>query len=128
MTQIRILSIEDDPEMRGLLQLILERRGHRVMGVERGELGLELLKSLEPDVLLLDLMLPDVDGWEIYRQIKADEELSNVPVIIISARNQKQDAAAGYHIVGNDRYLQKPFEIDELVNSVYDVLEKHPTN
>lgn len=123
-TQIRILSIEDDPEMRGLLQLILERKGHHVIGVKRGELGMELLKSLKPDVLLLDLMLPDVDGWEIYREMKADEELSRVPVIVISARDQRQDAAAGYHVIGDDRYLEKPFEIEDLLKMVYEVLDK----
>ncbi|MBN1217875.1 MAG: response regulator [Anaerolineae bacterium] len=126
--QIRILSIEDDPEMRGLLQLILERRGHHVMGVKRGELGLELLKSLKPDVLLLDLMLPDIDGWEIYHQMKADEDLSHMPVIIISARDQRQDAAAGNEVIGKDRYLQKPFDIEQLLSTVYEVIEKHPLN
>ena len=98
------------------------------MGVKRGELGLELLKSLKPDVLLLDLMLPDIDGWEIYHQMKADAELSRVPVIIISARDQRQDAAAGNQVIGNDRYLQKPFDIDQLLGTVYEVIEKHPVN
>lgn len=126
--QTRILSIEDDPEMRGLLQLILERKGHHVIGVKRGELGLELLKSLKPDVLLLDLMLPDIDGWEIYRQMKADDELMHVPVIIISARDEQRDAKAGQHVIGDDRYLKKPFEIDDLVNTVFDVVEKHPVS
>jgi DNA-binding response OmpR family regulator len=127
-TQLRILSIEDDPEMRGLLQLILERKGYHVIGVKRGELGLELLKSLKPDVLLLDLMLPDIDGWKIYGQMKADEELADVPVIIISARDPKQDAAAGFEVEGDDQYLQKPFEIDHLVNTVYKAVEKHPVS
>ena len=122
-TQIRILSIEDDPEMRGLLQLILERKGHHVIGVKRGELGMELLKSLKPDVLLLDLMLPDIDGWEIYRQMKDDEELSSVPVIVISARDPKQDAAKGFHVIGDDRYLEKPFEIEKLVKTLYEIIE-----
>jgi DNA-binding response OmpR family regulator len=126
--QMRILSIEDDPEMRGLLQLILERKGYHVIGVKRGEVGLELLRTLKPDVLLLDLMLPDIDGWEIYRLMKADAELSTVPVIIISARDQKQDADAGYTVTGSDRYLKKPFEIDELVNAVYEAVERHPVN
>jgi two-component system, OmpR family, response regulator VicR len=124
--QTRILSIEDDPEMRGLLQLILERKGHHVIGVKRGELGLELLKTLKPDVLLLDLMLPDIDGWEIYSQMKADQELAHVPIIIISARDQKQDAAAGHSIMGDDQYLKKPFEIEQLVNAVYAAIERHP--
>ncbi len=124
--QIRILSIEDDPEMRGLLQLILERKGYHVIGVKRGELGLEMLKSLNPDVLLLDLMLPDIDGWEIYRQMKADEDLAQVSVIVISARDEKRDASEGRHVTGRDRYLKKPFEIDDLVNAVVEVTEKSP--
>ena len=82
---LRILSIEDDPEMRGLIQLIFERQGHRVIGANQGDFGLEMLRSLRPDVLLLDLMLPDVDGWEIYGQLKDDAELSKIPVIIVSA-------------------------------------------
>ncbi len=123
-TQVRILSIEDDPEMRGLLQLIFERKGHHVIGVRRGEFGLELLKSLRPDVLLLDLMLPDINGWELYRQLKADKELAKVPVIIVSARNPQQDAAEGYYVTGNDRFVEKPFEVKDLVNTVHDVLEK----
>ncbi len=124
--QARILSIEDNPEMRGLIQLILERKGHRVIGVKRGDLGLELLKSLKPDILLLDLMLPDIDGWEIYRQMKADADLATVPVIIISAKDEGQDAAEGDHVIGDDRFLQKPFEVFDLINMVYEALDRHP--
>jgi len=121
-TQARILSIEDDPEMGGLLQLIFERKGYRVIGVRRGDFGLELLRSLKPDVLLLDLMLPDVNGWELYQQMKADKELAKVPVIIVSARDAEQDAADGYHVVGNDRFVEKPFEVKDLLDTVYEVL------
>jgi DNA-binding response OmpR family regulator len=126
-TSLQILSIEDDPEMRGLIQLIFERQGHRVIGAPRGEFGLEFIKSLNPDVLLLDLMLPDIDGWEIYRQLKADSELAQLPVIIVSARNQVQDAAAGFKVVGSDKFVQKPFGIDELLEAVQDVLANSPT-
>jgi DNA-binding response OmpR family regulator len=126
--QARILSIEDDPEMRGLIQLILERKGHRVIGVKRGDLGLELLKSLKPDVLLLDLMLPDISGWEVYGQMKADAELATVPIIIISAKNEQDDAAEGYHLDGNDRFLSKPFEVMDLINLVYEALERCPVS
>jgi DNA-binding response OmpR family regulator len=110
--------------MRGLIQLIFERRGYRVIGVKKGELGLELLKSLNPDVVLLDLMLPDVDGWELYRQMKEDEDLAEVPVIIVTARNEKRDAAKGRRVVGNDRFVQKPFEIQDLVDMVNQALEQ----
>lgn len=124
--QLRILSIEDDPEMRGLIQLIFERRGHRVIGVKQGDFGLEFLHSLKPDVLLLDLMLPDIDGWEVYEQMKADVELSKIPVIIISARKEEQDAAAGHRVVGNDRFIEKPFEVENLIRTVNEVAELLP--
>ena len=126
MTPLRILSIEDDAEMRGLIQLIFERQGHRVIGAKRGEFGLEFLNSLKPDVLLLDLMLPDIDGWEIYQQMKDDEDLAQIPVIIVSARSEAQDAAAGFKVVGNDRYVEKPFDVQHLINTVNDVLQDIP--
>ncbi len=126
--QARILSIEDHPEMQGLLQLIFERRGHRVISVKSGEFGLEMLRSLQPDVLLLDLMLPDIDGWDIYEQMKKDEELSQVPVIIISARSRDQDAKSGRRLIGNDKYVEKPFEVKELIEIVSGVLESQPVN
>lgn len=128
VSQARILSIEDDPEMRGLLQLVFERQGHHVVGVMKGNLGLELLRSLKPDVLLLDLMLPDVDGWELYRQLKADEELSEVPVVIVSARSEEDDALNGYHVIGDDRFVEKPFDVKDLINIVENALKKEPVS
>ena len=126
--QARILSIEDDPEMSGLIQLIFERKGHRVIGARRGELGLELIKSLKPDVLLLDLMLPDIDGWDLYYEMKNDKELAKVPIIIVSARSEEHDAASGLHVIDNDRYIQKPFEVKELVDTVTNMLERSPVS
>lgn len=127
-TQARILSIEDDPEMSGLIQLIFERKGHRVIGARRGEIGLELIKSLKPDVLLLDLMLPDIDGWELYHQMKQDKELAKLPVIIVSARSEEHDAASGLRVVGDDRFIQKPFEVKDLLDTVIGMLEKSPVS
>jgi DNA-binding response OmpR family regulator len=91
-------------------------------------LGLELIKSLKPDVLLLDLMLPDIDGWDLYRQMKNDRELSKVPIIIVSARSEAQDAAIGLRVIDNDRFIQKPFEVKELIDTVMNMLEKTPVN
>lgn len=122
--QARILSIEDNPQMSVLIQLIFERQGHRVMGVRKGEIGLEFLRNLNPDVLLLDLMLPDIDGWQLYRQMKSDKALSKVPVVIVSARNPDRDRAMGDHVVGDDRFIQKPFEVSDLVAAVDEVLAK----
>lgn len=122
--QARILSIEDEPGMSSLIQLIFERQGHRVVSVKSGEFGLEMLKSLRPDVLLLDLMLPDIDGWDIYQQMKEDEELVRLPVIIVSARDRDQDARSGRFVVGDDCFIEKPFEVKDLINAVNEALEK----
>jgi DNA-binding response OmpR family regulator len=122
--QARILSIEDHPEMRGLIQLIFERQGYHVISVKSGEFGLEMIKSLRPDVLLLDLMLPDIDGWEIYHEMKDDEDLAEVPVIIVSARSAKLDAKRGRQVIGNDRFVEKPFEVADLIKTVNSVLEQ----
>lgn len=122
--QARILSIEDHPEMRGLIQLIFERQGYHVISVKSGEFGLEMIKSLRPDVLLLDLMLPDIDGWEIYQKMKDDEDLAAVPVIIVSARSAKLDAKRGRQVIGNDRFVEKPFEVADLIKTVNSVLEQ----
>lgn len=127
-TQLQILSIEDDANMRGLIQLIFERQGHRVIGANLGDFGLEFLHSLKPDVLLLDLMLPDIDGWEIYRQMKEDKELSKIPVIIVSAKSEAQDAAAGLRVVGNDRFVEKPFEVQNLINVVNEITAQLPVS
>lgn len=124
--QLQILSIEDDPEMRGLIQLIFERQGHRVIGARQGEFGLEFLRSLKPDVLLLDLMLPDIDGWDIYRQMKEDDDLVTIPVIVVSARSEAQDAADGYQVIGKDRFVEKPFEVKNLIDIVNEVVEHIP--
>ncbi len=122
--QARILSIEDEPGMSSLIQLIFERHGHRVVSVKSGEFGLEMLKSLRPDVLLLDLMLPDIDGWDIYQQMKEDDELAQVPVIIVSARDRDQDARSGRFVIGEDRFIEKPFEVKDLVKAVNEALER----
>lgn len=109
--------------MSGLIQLIFERLGHRVIGAKRGEFGLEFIKSLQPDILLLDIMLPDINGWEIYRQMKEDEDLAEIPIIIVSARSQARDAANGLKVVGIDQYVEKPFDVQKLVDAVDRVLE-----
>ena len=68
-----------------------------------------------PDLVLLDLMMPDVDGWEVYRQIKANEELGDVPVIVVTAKAQGIDRVLGLHIAGVDDYITKPFGPKELI-------------
>ena len=122
--QKTILCIEDEPEMIDLMRLILERRGFRFVGAEGGQKGLDLLKEIHPDLVLLDLMMPGVDGWEVYRQIKADDELKDIPVIVVTAKAQSIDKVLGLHIARVDDYITKPFGPQQLVESITHVIEK----
>jgi len=122
MTKKRILCIEDHPEMIELIRLILGRRGFEVEGAVGGREGLEVMAQNPPDLVLLDLMMPDVDGWEVYRQIKAKSEFKDIPVVIVTAKAQGIDRVLGLHIAGVDDYIAKPFGPSQLVDSVERVL------
>jgi DNA-binding response OmpR family regulator len=114
----RIVCIEDEPEMIELIQLILNRRGFEVLGAPGGKEGLRLVRELHPDLVLLDLMMPDMDGWEVYQQMKAEESTHNIPVIIVTAKAQNIDKVLGLHIAKVDDYIAKPFGPQELIDSV----------
>ena len=114
----KILCIEDEPEMIDLIRLILGRRGFEVAGAGGGKEGLEKVRQELPDLVLLDLMMPDMDGWEVYQQMKADEKTKDIPVIVVTAKAQSIDKVLGLHIAKVDDYIAKPFSPQELLNSV----------
>jgi DNA-binding response OmpR family regulator len=118
----RVLCIEDHPEMIELIRLILGRQGFEVEGAVGGREGLRVMRENPPDLVLLDLMMPDVDGWEVYRQLKADERLQAIPVIAVTAKAQNIDRVLGLHIAGMDDFITKPFGPKELIASVERVL------
>ncbi|GAB4504802.1 MAG: hypothetical protein Fur0043_17960 [Anaerolineales bacterium] len=117
-TTKHILCIEDEPEMIDLIRLILSRRGFEVEGAAGGKEGLEKVRQNPPDLVLLDLMMPDMDGWEVYQQMKAGEKTRNIPVIVVTAKAQSIDKVLGLHIAKVDDYISKPFSPQELLNSV----------
>jgi two-component system response regulator VicR len=127
--QTKIVYIEDDPEMIELVSLILKTRGLDVKGANGGRKGLEIVKQELPDLVLLDLMMPDMDGWEVYQQLRANDTTANIPVIIITAKSQTIDQVLGLNIAHVNDYLCKPFRPQELVDSIEKVLGKefpHP--
>jgi DNA-binding response OmpR family regulator len=117
-----ILCIEDEAEMIALTRLVLEREGFEVLGAVGGKQGLEIMHREKPDLVLLDLMMPDMDGWEVYRQMKVDETLATIPVIIVTARAQNIDKVLGLQVAKVDDYITKPFGPKELLASVNRVL------
>ncbi|MBV6467361.1 MAG: DNA-binding response regulator [Anaerolineae bacterium CFX3] len=120
----RILCIEDEPEMIDLIRLILERRGFIVQGAAGGADGVKKIRETHPDLILLDLMMPDMDGWEVYQQMKADETTRDIPVIVVTAKAQNIDKVLGLHIAKVDDYIAKPFNPQELLASVEKVLSR----
>ena len=122
--QKHILCIEDEPEMIDLIRLILGRRGFEVSGATGGKAGLDAVRAEHPDLVLLDLMMPDMDGWEVYQQMKADESTRHIPVIVVTAKAQSIDKVLGLHIAKVDDYIAKPFSPQELLSSVEKTLSQ----
>ena len=120
----RVLCIEDDTEMMDMIQTILERKGFEVLGAVGGRDGFKAVQQHMPDLVLLDLMMPDVDGWEVYRQMKADPKLAEIPVVVVTAKAQQIDKVLGLRIAKVDDYVTKPFDPTELSESVERVLRK----
>jgi two-component system response regulator VicR len=123
-TKKTILCIEDEQEMIDLIRLILSRRGFEIRGANGGKEGLEAIHTEHPDLVLLDLMMPEMDGWEVYQQMKADETTKDIPVIVVTAKAQSIDKVLGLHIAKVDDYIAKPFSPQELLASVDNVLGK----
>jgi DNA-binding response OmpR family regulator len=124
---IRVVCIEDEADMIDLVKLILNKKGMEVHGASGGHAGLELVSRLRPDLVLLDLMMPDMDGWEVYQQMKAHPETHDIPVIIITAKAQSIDKVLGLHIAKVDDYITKPFGPGQLADSVERVLGQRQT-
>ena len=120
----RVIYIEDEQEMVDLVRLILGRKGYEVTGANGGHDGLAAVRQELPELVLLDLMMPDMDGWEVYQQMKAGESTRDIPVIVITAKAQSIDKVLGLHIAKVDDYISKPFSPQELVDSVERVLTR----
>ena len=118
----KVVCVEDEPEIIDLIRLILGRKGYDLTGATGGQEGLDTIRRVKPDLVLLDLMMPDMDGWEVYQQMKADPDLKDIPVIVVTAKAQSIDKILGLHIAKVDDYVTKPFGPQELLQSVERVL------
>jgi two-component system response regulator VicR len=121
---IRVVCVEDEPEMIDLIRLILGRKGYEVIGAHGGMAAMQIIQEQMPDVILLDLMMPDMDGWEVYQKLKADEDVKNIPVIVVTAKAQSIDKVLGLHIAKVDDYISKPFSPQELLDSIDQILNR----
>jgi two-component system phosphate regulon response regulator PhoB len=120
-----ILVIEDESDILEVIQYNLEREGHKVIACRNGEQGLSRIRTDNPDLVILDLMLPGMDGVEVCRQVKADPVTRAIPVIMVTAKAEESDIVLGLGI-GADDYIAKPFSPKELVARVKVVLRRGP--
>ncbi len=118
----KVVCIEDEVEMIELVKLILSRHKFEVFGANGGQEGLDKIIDVNPDVVLLDLMMPEMDGWEVYQKMKASETMKDIPVIVVTAKAQSIDRVLGLHIARVDDYITKPFGPSELLESIERVL------
>ncbi len=118
-----ILVVEDETDIRNLITYNLEKEGYRVLTAATGEAGLRLAGDRKPDLVLLDLMLPGVDGLDVCKQLKAGERTSGIPIIMVSARGEESDIVVGLEL-GADDYVSKPFSPRILLARVRSVLRR----
>lgn len=123
MTQFRVLVIEDDPDIGRSLGLVLERAGYVAAWASDGETGLERFTADLPDVVLLDVGLPEMDGWEVLERIRS---MSPNPVLVLTARGLESEKARGL-LSGADDYMTKPFSHAELLARIGALLRRHPS-
>lgn len=119
----RILVVDDDAQIARLVRTYLEKSGFAVLTAANGEDALHLIRSEKPDLVVLDLMLPDRDGWEITRIVRRDEALKTLPIIMLTARVEDTDRIVGLEL-GADDYIPKPFNPREVVARVRAVLRR----
>ncbi len=115
-----ILVIDDDPDLLTLLSMILRKEGYQVEVAENGESGLEMAAQLQPDLILLDVMMPGVDGWETCRELR---KTSSAPIIYLTAKREESDIVRGLQL-GADDFIPKPFRRHELTARIEAVLRR----
>ncbi len=117
MYRKRILVVDDEPDLVETLQLRLEQENFECLTADDGYNGLELARNEKPDLIILDIMLPSMDGYKVSRLLKFQKELRHIPIIMLTARDKPEDQLLGEQ-TGADYYMTKPFSMDKLVAKI----------
>lgn len=121
MSKKRILIVDDEPNIVLMLSNRLKANGYDVLSALDGQAGLELAQTTRPDLIILDLMLPVIDGYEVCSRLKTDGRYSKIPILLFSAKAQQEDIAKGEE-TGADGYIVKPFEAQALLDKIKELL------
>lgn len=116
----KIMVVDDDPNIRELVRLYLEKEGFEVTCAERGDEAVKLFRASPPNLMLLDVMLPGMDGWQVCREVR---KISNIPIIMLTAKDETFDKVLGLEL-GADDYIVKPFDMKELVARIKAVIRR----
>ncbi len=119
----KILIVDDDMETLRLVGLMLQRQGYQIVAASNGTQALGLTRNEKPDLIVLDVMMPDMDGYEVTRQLRQDKDTLDIPIILFTAKSQVDDKVTGYE-VGADDYLTKPVHPAELVAHIKALLAR----
>lgn len=119
----KIVLAEDEAQIARLIEFKLKKEGYQVTWKENGEEALKAIKAEKPDLILLDVMMPVMDGYEVLRRLKEDENLRSIPVVMLTARAQERDVVKGIDL-GAEDYITKPFHPAELLARVKRILGK----
>lgn len=119
----KILIVDDEQDIVESLKFVLESNDYTCYCAYNGEDGLRLAKEILPDLMILDVMMPKINGYKISRLLKFDSKYKNIPILMVTARSQNEDKLIGEE-TGADEYITKPFEIDEVVNKVNSYLKE----
>jgi DNA-binding response OmpR family regulator len=121
-----ILVADDEPALLRLMEFVLAKQGHNLITATNGEQALAEARRQRPDLIVLDIMMPRMDGYQVAEAIRADDDLKGTPIIMLSAKAQDEDIARGLE-AGVDQYVTKPFSPDELTALVTNYLERDAT-
>ncbi len=121
----RVLIVDDDPMVTRLVRINLELEDFEVIEAWDGKTAIEIIKDNTPDLLLLDIMMPQMDGWEILKRVREDLAIKDLPIVILTAKVQDEDIARGWRM-GADGYIVKPFNPVSLAEALRQVLSSTP--
>ena len=113
----KILIVDDEADIIEILQFMLEANGYECVTAMDGEEGLKLAREISPDLIILDVMMPKINGYKISRLLKYDNKYKDIPILMITARSQAEDKLIGEE-TGVDEYITKPFELEEVIRKV----------
>jgi twitching motility two-component system response regulator PilG len=125
MNKNRILIVEDEESLLKLESILLSSKGYQVFGATDGRTALGEVDHIKPDLILLDIMLPELDGFEVCRLIKVNPETSGIPVVMLSAKKNRQDIERGAQ-VGADAYVTKPFKSAKVIEVIESLINRVP--